>query len=174
MIGLARALGNREIGAVIGDLPGCGESLLGLDEVTIEDWREAIFRLGKDLTKDYGSPPHVASIRGGALIDHAATASSWWRFACASGQDLLRPLLRTQRISGAGNGNLFAGYPTSSRLIKELETATPEDVAGPFRECSVPVIGTPLWRRAEPDEDAALTGALADDLAQWIRTCAAA
>ena len=31
--------------------------------------------------------------------------------------------------------------------------------------------GSPLWRRAEPDNDIALAMALADDIAAWIRQC---
>ena len=33
------------------------------------------------------------------------------------------------------------------------------------------VAGSPLWRRAEPDNDPALALALADDLADWVRRC---
>jgi len=33
--------------------------------------------------------------------------------------------------------------------------------------------GSPLWRRAEPDNDIAFAQTIADDIAQWIATCAA-
>ena len=33
------------------------------------------------------------------------------------------------------------------------------------------VPGTPLWRRAEPDNDPALAAILADDIADWIAAC---
>lgn len=33
------------------------------------------------------------------------------------------------------------------------------------------VPGAPLWRRAEPDNDPALAGLLADDIAAWVRAC---
>ena len=33
------------------------------------------------------------------------------------------------------------------------------------------IVGTPLWLRAEPGEDAAMAEAIADDIAAWSATC---
>lgn len=174
MVGLARALGGRGIGAVIADIPGCGESLLALDEVAVADWYEAIARISDHLTAEYGWPPHLASIRGGALLDHTAKAASWWRFAPVSGHDLLRPMRQAQRLGGTDEIERLAGYPISPAMIVDLEAAVPQSPAGPVRESPVAMTGTPLWRLAEPAEDSALVDGLTSDLVEWIRTCAAA
>jgi hypothetical protein len=39
-------------------------------------------------------------------------------------------------------------------------------------ESDVTFAGSPPWRRAEPEDDAALVTAMADDIVHWAKTCA--
>jgi hypothetical protein len=173
IVTLARSLARRDIGSLIPDLPGCGESMLDIGDVTFADWESAIGDVSNFLTDETGRKPHIASMRGGALLDRAADGASWWRFAPATGADILRPMHRAQQLSGA-EGEALAGYAIPPAMIREIERAVPEPPTGPLRECAVTTPGTPLWRRAEPGEDLALVEAMADDLADWVKTCAAA
>lgn len=172
IVELARSLASFEIGCFIPDLPGCGESIWEIDDIRLSDWRAAVSDAARWLVQSSGVKPHVASMRGGALLDDAVAATSWWRFAPASGAELLRPLRRASRLSGA-EGDL-AGYSLHPEMIAALERATPRKPDGPLQEYAGGSGGTPLWRRAEPSEDTELVRALAEDLAAWVRTCAAA
>lgn len=53
------------------------------------------------------------------------------------------------------------GFPPL-RTVRLDTDPTPADLHVP---------GTPLWRRAEPDNDPALADLLADDIADWIAAC---
>ena len=90
VIGLGRALAARGLGCFIPDLPGSGESPIVLDNVTFQDWRDAVADSARWLAETSGCLPHIAAIRSGALLDDAATGASWWRFAPVDGSDLLR------------------------------------------------------------------------------------
>ena len=85
----------------------------------------------------------------------------------------------------AANNKFENRFGEMERILKNknltLEAATPALVA-PLRtvrlesdaaEADAKVAGSPLWRRAEPGEDAALAAALAADLAAWTKQCAA-
>ena len=126
--------------------------------------------------------PHVIALRGGALLDDAVAAASWWRFAPAPGATLLRQLERAQLVSdreaGAPSGASgevieLAGYRVSPPLCAALRAADPVTPAGPLRSLPFEGPGLAPWRRAEPTADPALAERLADDIAEWIRTCAA-
>ncbi len=165
---MMRALDDAGIGSTIATLPGAGESLSPVDQVRLADWRAALGTLRADC---------VASLRGGALIDDAASAACHWRFAPETGARLVRDLRRTQ-LTGT---SLYAGNRLSDAFLADLEGASPaplprlrtirlENDAG---EADSKVDGSPLWRRAEPGEDSALAQALAADLADWVKLCAA-
>ena len=170
---VARALGACEIGVTTFCLPGTGESLIDVATVRLADWR----------TEASGAiatikPTVIASLRGGSLLDDRGRAKGWWRFAPETGARIVRDLRRTQL---AGESGLYAGHRLSDAFPAELETATVAPVA-PLRvarlerdagEADVKLPGTPLWRRAEPGEDAELAAAIAADLAEWTMTCAA-
>jgi hypothetical protein len=170
LIELARTLARKGIGSFIPDLPGTGESPVALNDVTFADWRDAVADASRWMGEMSGKAPHIAALRGGALIDDVAVGASRWRFAPVTGADLLRPMRRAASLIGE-EGSL-ASYPISSQMLAGIEQATPRAVAGPLRECQIQSGGAPLWRRAEPGEDLHLVAALADDIAHWIETCA--
>lgn len=170
LLELARALAQQGIGSFIPDLPGTGESELTLGDIYLSDWREAVTDTTQWLSDAAGQPPHIAALRGGALLDDAAVGASWWRFAPATGIDILRPMRRAGLMTG--EDTTLAGYEISPRMLAEIEQASSQVVAGPLHECRAQSKGAALWRRAEPGEDSDLVTALADDLAQWVRSCA--
>lgn len=167
---LMRELDSHGVGSRIADLPGTGESETSIADVGLDDWRRAV--------KGYGAR-FVASFRGGALIDDAGTADAVWRFSPETGVRIVRDLRRAT-LAGA-EGVQLAGHPLSPQFIQQLEASEPvalprirtlrleSDPAAADARCA----GTPLWRRAEPDEDRDLVHALADDLLEWMKQCAA-
>lgn len=172
LVQVMRGLAENGIGSILPDLPGTGESPLDIGAVSFSDWQDALAALGERV-----KPTLTASLRGGALLDGSIPAKGHWRFAPETGARIVRDLRRTQ-ISGS---TLYAGHAVSDAFLDALEQATPlplfplrtlrlENDAG---EADARVAGTPLWRRAEPGDDAALAAALAADLTDWVRQCAA-
>jgi hypothetical protein len=177
IVALARRLAEAGIGSAIPDLPGTGESPLPLAKVGWVDWREATAAAGRQLGR-----PHVVAMRGGALLDDAVDATSRWRFAPVPGATLLRQLERAQLVTdreneGArpANGDVveLAGYRVSPALCAAMRAADPGTPEGPLRALPFEGPGLAPWRRAEPTADPELAARLADDIAEWIRTCAA-
>ena len=164
-----RGLDALGIGPSIADLAGTGESDIDIAEVRLADWRDTI-----------GShePALIASFRGGALIDEAASTGVW-RFAPETGMRIVRDLRRAALTSP--DATLFAGHALSDVFLAALEGSTPfplpnvrtlrlESDTG---EADARLAGGPLWRRAEPGEDKALAAAITADLADWAKQCAA-
>ena len=164
---LLRALAARGIGGVLPDLPGQGESELPTAAPTLADLRAA-----------YAAAPggYALAIRSGALL----VGDRWpcWMLAPQDGSTLLRELQRTKGAPLDGEHVEVAGNLLSSRLIDEL--AASPGIAGEGagfrtvrlrsdgRPADLHVDGSPLWRRAEPDNDPALAETLADDITAWI------
>ncbi len=170
---VARILDTDGIGLSICPLPGTGESLADIATVQLRDWRDAAAEIIAGL-----KPTVIASLRGGALVDDAGSTKGWWRFAPETGARIVRDLRRTQL---AGESGLYAGHHLSDAFLGGLEAATPAPVS-PLRVArlesdaaasDITLPGSPLWRRAEPGEDAILAAAIATDLADWTRQCAA-
>ena len=170
---VARALNTHDIGVNFCALPGAGESLIDIADVRLADWRAAAAVAITAI-----KPTVIASLRGGALIDDAGTAKGWWRLAPETGARIVRDLRRTQL---SGETGLYAGHRLSDAMLGDLEGASPAPLA-PMRvarlendaaDADIKLIGSPLWRRAEPGEDAALAEAIATDLAAWTKLCAA-
>lgn len=182
-----RALAARGFTALLPDLPGQNESLVPLAEVDLDRWRTAL----ADVAATIDTPLIVASVRGGALIDHRVRADGWWRLAPVGGASLLRTLLRARVAADREAGHessleslqvvarreplLLAGNRLSPAMIAQLGEAAVEPVA-PLRTVALGVgadkiSGTPLWLRAEPGEDAALATAIAADIADWSAAC---
>ena len=180
-----RALAARGFAAVMPDLPGQNESLVPLENVDLAAWQAALAEAAAAID----GPLLVASVRGGCLIDHQVEAAGWWRLAPVGGASLLRTLLRA-RVSADREAGLtssleslteaaqrepllLAGNHLSPAMIAQLGSAEVQPVA-PLRNVALGadgLAGTPLWLRAEPGEDAAMAGAIADDIAAWSATC---
>ena len=170
---VGRALQSYDIGCSIPDIPGTGESLIDMADVTFPGWQHAVADAARFVEKKNGTLPFIAALRGGALIDHTASAKAWWRFAPAAGAELLRPMRQARRIRGAADQQDHAGYRLNEAMVAALDAATPQSPTGPLRQTPVKPDGIAPWRLAEPGDDKVLANALADDLARWIATCAA-
>ncbi|PKP98793.1 MAG: hypothetical protein CVT74_09870 [Alphaproteobacteria bacterium HGW-Alphaproteobacteria-13] len=180
-----RALAAQGFAALLPDLPGQNESLATLESADLAQWQAAL----ADVAAGIGGPLIVASVRGGALIDHRAKAAAWWRLAPVGGASLLRTLLRArvaadreagrdssiERLQEAAQSEalLLAGNRLSPAMLAELGSAEAQPVE-PLRSVALGaggLAGTPLWLRAEPDEDAVLAAAIAADIIAWSEQC---
>jgi len=180
-----RALAADGFAAVLPDLPGQNESLAPLADVDLERWQDAL----AEVVATIDGPAIVASVRGGALIDHRAKAAAWWRLAPAGGASLLRTLLRARvaadreagmtssleslQATAQSEALLLAGNALSPAMVAQLGRAEVQPVE-PLRSIGLGadgIAGTPLWLRAEPGEDAAMAAAIAADIAAWSKTC---
>lgn len=180
-----RALAADGFAAVLPDLPGQNESVVPLVDVDLARWQDALAAVAAGID----GPVMIASVRGGALIDHRAKAAAWWRLAPVGGASLLRTLMRA-RVSA----DREAGVTSSLESLQEQATAAPLLLAGnrlspamvaqlgaseaqevkPLRIIGLGadgIAGTPLWLRAEPGEDAAMAEAIAADISAWSKTC---
>lgn len=176
LVAMARDLGARGIGAWIMDLPGTNESPRNLDQVEWADMRGAVAAAA-----DAVGHPHIASLRGGALLDDAARGRSCWRFAAAEGASLLRQMERAQNIGDRETGRAktpedsayvdLIGYRMTRLLRDTIRSASPIPPPGPLRDVPFTGPGIAPWRRAEPAPDADLSRALADNIALWIASC---
>ena len=169
-----RLLADRGFCCWLPDLGGTGESRRDLAGMSWEEWRHDVTSACAFVTEKAGKPL-VASLRGGALLDDAAPARGWWRFAPAEGLALSRDMVRAGLA-----GVEWAGYAPSDALKAALSGATPAAVA-PLRvvrletdaqAADAKIDGPALWRRSEPGTSAALAGALAADIAAWSASCA--
>lgn len=160
------------------DLGGTGESLASLADATWDNWRHDVRNASEHVATMHGGIPLIAAVRGGCLLDDAATGIGHWRFAPVPGASLARDLDR----ASLGGGAEWAGYHEAGADLRQaLAAATPAEV-GPVRtlrlatdagEADGKVDGPALWRRSEPGNSADLAAALAKDIAQWRQICAA-
>ncbi len=172
---MMRLLDGQGVGTALPDLPGTGESLIGSNALEFGDWMHAV-----QVVTDMIQPIIIASFRGGCLLDSVTTPAQRWHFAPETGARVVRDLERMRLTSGSDDGG-YGGHRLRPTFVEQLRSA--QIVATPNcrvvrldsdpLDAAVKVTGTPLWRRAEPGEDADLAQALANDLAHWSRTCAA-
>lgn len=176
MAAAMRALAAGGHGCWLPDLCGTGESEAALATVAWEDWRCDVMAAAEHVRNAAGTPPLVASLRGGCLLDDRAEAIGWWRFAPVAGKSLARDMVRAGLA-----GVEWAGYAPSPELRGRLEDAGPVDQA-PLRiarlhtdagAADAKLAGPALWRRSEPGTSSELAAAMAEDIALWQRTCAA-
>jgi len=182
-----RALAADGFAALLPDLPGQNESLVPLEKVDLASWQNALAEAAATID----GPQIIASLRGGALIDHHPKAAAWWRLAPVGGASLLRILMRA-RVAADREGGvtssldglqaeaataplLLAGNRLSPAMIAQLGSAETQPVAR-LRTVTLgsgadAIAGTPLWLRAEPGEDAAMAKAIAADIAAWSTAC---
>jgi pimeloyl-ACP methyl ester carboxylesterase len=158
------------------DLRGTGESESDLADVAWDDWRHDVASASRHVEDQGGGPPIVVSVRGGALIDDAASAVGWWRLAPVPGRSLARDMARAGLA-----GVEWAGYDPGAELRGRLEDAEPVDQA-PLRTvrlasdagaADLKLAGPALWRRSEPGRSDELAAAAAADISAWSRACAA-
>jgi hypothetical protein len=185
----ARALADLGISSLLPDLPGCNESLSPLDTASFSLWKAALITCAQQL----GPVSHIASLRGGALVDDALGDCPRWRLAPVKGGQLLRTMLRTRIASdreasitsssealmeqARTAGILLAGNSLSPCMIRELDNAVPSQgsairlvrFADDPQPCDGQIAGAPLWLRAEPAHDPAMAQAIAQDIATWMR-----
>jgi hypothetical protein len=189
MVECARALADLGMASLLPDLPGCNESLVPLDTASLSLWKAALIACSEQM----GSVTHIASLRGGTLLDDALGDRPRWRLAPVKGGQLLRTMLRTRIASDreagiASNsealmetartqGIELAGNSLSPSMIRELDAAAPSE-GGAIRsvrfaddplDADGRITGAPLWLRAEPAHDPAMAQAMAADIAAWMR-----
>jgi hypothetical protein len=177
IVDMMRALEMLGIGSILIDLPGNGESLIPISELSFSDLCSAASAGCEEF-----KPSIVASMRGGALFDHTCTVPGRWRFAQETGARIVRDIKRTQlATSVAGEADVFAGQRINPAFVEALAGTTPAPfailrtvrLASDAADADAKITGSPLWRRAEPSEDKAMAHALATDLAAWVKQCAA-
>lgn len=163
------------------DLPGCNESLAVLSAQSLDSWRQAV----ADCATQHRAT-HIASLRGGALIDNA-TGLARWRLAPVKGSSLVKTMLRA-RIAADKEAGIsttteqllatvqsapleLSGNLLGIEMLAALEAAEPASGDGIHEVALADIGGTPLWLRAEPGDDAAMSAALAADLDRWSASC---
>jgi hypothetical protein len=182
LVGAMRGLALRDVMTLLPDIPGCNESLAPISSQSISSWRGAMVAAAAQL-----GATHVASIRGGTLIE-ADIALPHWRLAAIKGASLLKTMLRTRIASDKETGRIssmesllseaqqgpieLSGYMLSADMLAELDTAVPDAA---LQTCVIALgdglAGKPLWLRAEPQEDAEMSLALASELDRWSASC---
>jgi hypothetical protein len=183
LVSAMRDLAGRGVGSVLIDLPGCNESLAKLKEQSLIGWRGAVADCAAQL-----GVTHIAAFRGGALVDDGPAHLPHWRLAPAKGSSILKTMIRT-RIAGekeAGNAlteaQLMAqaegapielgGNLLGPAMVAQLASAEPKPLPSlTERKLGEDIIGSPLWLRAEPQDDPAFAAAIAADLDQWSTSC---
>lgn len=192
LVGFMRGLAEAGFHAVLPDLPGTGESPRDLRDTTWNDWTGALGVLSFDL-KARRQTPVLATFRGGCLLEEQVDVAGRWRFAPVAGNALVRDLIRARQATStdkvaaktieeeARSGpSEFAGYALSPHLFAALSDARLPSLQdgrtlrlnSDPADADLKVEGKPLWRQAEPGNDAALSASLAADVAVWARRCA--
>lgn len=165
-----RRLDGSGIDCFLPDLPGCNESVQNLSLIEPEDWRMAL-----EAAARHFSATHVLAIRGGGLILPGKLGG--WHYAPVKGASLLRTMLRARILSareagreetvdqlteqGLQLGIELAGYSLSGEMLRQLGQLTPGKQPGVTAVEHELIGGGALWLRAEPDEDAEQSDALA-------------
>ncbi len=182
LVEVMRALAGRGVCSLLPDLPGLNESLTDISKQTVSTWRRALEEVVVQL-----NPTHIVSLRGGTLIDDVADMPTL-RLAPVKGASLLKTMLRSRLVADkeaginstieslmatAKSGLLeLSGYNFSNEMLQSLQDAEPS-TSYQFQEITLADIdGTPLWLRAEPQDDARMSAAFADKLDVWSATCA--
>lgn len=176
-----RHLAQRGLGAHLLDLPGCNESKVPLMQQSVTSWQSAV----RDAARQIGCT-HIASIRGGCLLDNVDCLPRW-RLAPVNGITLLKTLIRTRiagdkeagisttaeqlLTNGQAQGLHLAGHWLSPQMLFELQAAAPV-ATGLITEDELAVVnGTPLWLRSEPAESMDMAAGLAARLDAWSAAC---
>lgn len=186
LVQVMRGLADRGIASALPDLPGTGDSLVATLDARFEDWGAAVAALADTLPR----PLLTVAIRGGALLDGFAKSDARWRLAPESGKRLLRDMLRATALTGTqklaeleaqarSTATRLAGNLVHPELFTALDAAEPDAVSArtaiigeSATAADIVFAGSPPWRRAEPEDDAALVAAMVEDIVDWAKTCA--
>ncbi|MFM5954635.1 MAG: hypothetical protein ACKOPE_10100 [Novosphingobium sp.] len=165
-----RRLDGSGLDCFLPDLPGCNESERDLALIEPEDWRMAL----EAAARHFGAT-HVLAIRGGGLL--LPPKLPGWHYAPIKGSSLIKTLLRARIIASREAGveeNAaelmetarelgidLAGWSLSGEMLRQLD-----QMVAPKRGDLIPIDhetlgGSPLWLRAEPDENPDQADALA-------------
>ncbi len=183
-----RDLAMRGVATVLPDLPGSNDSLALMPEQDQVSWRTAM-----QLAAEQFGATHIAAIRGGTLIDDGITDVPHWRLASIKGASLIKTMMRARIASDKESGlttnidDLMAearvsrvglsGNLLNLKMVEQLMAAEPTDL--PFvRSVNLGdgpdmITGAALWLRAEPQDDAVMSAAIAADLDRWSALCGA-
>ena len=181
---IMRSLAAHGIGCSLPDLPGTGESLTNIGDISFDCWRSALAGASDHIRKSAGNLL-VASFRSGALIDDASGCSNVWRLAPETGARLVRDLMRT-RLTGAKDDDStsahvdVAGHVVRRSLLDALSVCIPATTghvrAARLRtdaaQADILLPGSPVWRRSEPGDDPQLRTAIVSDIVSWAKSCA--
>lgn len=182
LVSMMRALAERDVRTLLPDLPGCNESLADISVQTLDGWRDALRAIASEM-----GVTHIISLRGGALIDDVAKVPVL-RLAPVKGSSLLKTMLRTRLIADKEAGKSttaddllaqsksqpleLSGYSLSAAMLESLERAAPADLPQVQEVSLAEINGSPLWLRAEPQDDPAMSAAFAAKIAEWSAACA--
>ena len=187
LVGVLEALEGLSVGGFLPDLPGTNESQIALDQVTLSGWQDAMAACAQQ----HGIS-HIASFRAGVLAVAGLNEADHWIFSPAKGAAVLRTMLRTKVAADRESGLATSIADLTIRAEKErLELAG--NIIGPklfaqLNAADIPsfarqqvirlesdskpadshVPGSALWLRAEPDDDPAMSSAIARNIAAWM------
>lgn len=172
-----RRLDASGIDTMLPDLPGTNESELDLAALSLEDWMSAMAAAA-----DAFAATHVLALRGGGLLIPEGLGG--WHYGAVRGANLLRTLLRARTLAAreAGreesmdslldealqHGIDLVGYRLSATMTGALQTAENSLGSGVQAIDQDLLGGSPLWLRAEPDDDDAQADALAAIVAMGL------
>ena len=95
------------------------------------------------------------------------------RTRIAGDKEAGRSTSETELLAAAQSGPIeLAGNRLGPAMVAELASTEPQDTAQlVVRALGQDISGSPLWLRAEPQDDAAMSAAVAADLDQWSASC---
>jgi len=170
LVEIMRRLDMSGIDSILPDFPGCNESSAPLGAQSLVSWRAA----AEAASAHFGAT-HILAVRGGGLI--APQRMPGWLYGAVAGKQLLRSMIRARTIAarelgqeetseelterGRDTGLELAGWKLGPEMFSQLEASSKpaQDTLSIIEHATVG--GTPLWLRAEPDEDPAQADALA-------------
>jgi hypothetical protein len=181
-----RALGAQGVSCLLPDLPGTNESQAALSAQSLDSWKASMVAVAQRM-----KATHIASIRGGTLLDGLCPELPHWRLAPVSGGSLLKTMLRT-RIAGDKEAGVttsmddlmlvaqsaplaLAGSQLGPSMVAQLVTAEPAPLPRlrslTLGEGPDQLVGSALWLRTEPQDDPDMAMALCAELDRWSASC---
>ena len=173
-----RALAAHGVASVLPDLPGCNESPTRLEHQDLAAWRASM-----EAAAQHFGASHVLSLRGGTILVPPGLPG-WW-LEPLGGASALRHLVRARIVAakqagrpeksdgliarGRKSGLELAGYRLSAAMVRDLEGSDlPAPGPGVAILALADVVGSALWLRSEPGEDAGMAEALAATIARGM------